>query len=341
MRKKISIVIPAYNEEQALPLFYRELTRVADALGARYDFEFIFINDGSADGTAEVLAGLRCADSRVNYISMARNFGKEVGMLAGFDHATGDAVVVMDADLQEPPEVLPAMIEKWEQGYCDVYGRRRQRRQSASKRFTSKLYHRILARMADIDLSDDAGDFRLLDRKCVDALRQLRESQRYTKGMYAWIGYDKAPVDYDVNPRVAGTTKWSVGKLVHLALDGITSHSVVPLRLASYLGLTVSLIAFVFLIWVVVKAMIWGDHVAGYPSIMAVMLFLGGSILLAIGIIGEYLGRVFIETKQRPVYFIHDINGNTRVDICGSENNRRNMTSDAVTNAAGDGSGKQ
>lgn len=229
-------------------------------------------------------------------------------MLAGFDNATGDCVITIDADLQEPPSAIPEMLAKWEEGFKDVYGRRRHRDQGLAKKTMSKIYHRLLSGMSgDVRLTDDAGDFRLLDRQCVEALRQMRETQRYTKGLYDLIGYSKTPVEYDIARRVAGTSKWNMRKLMHLAADGIMSHSVVPLRLASYLGLTVSAIAFIYLIVVLVKALLWGDTVAGYPTIVSLILFLGGFILLALGIIGEYLGRIFLETKRRPPYFVNSV----------------------------------
>lgn len=306
MRKLITILTPAYNEEAALPHFHRELSRVVDTLTDRYDFEFLWVNDGSADSTLDVMKRLRGEDPRIRIVDLSRNYGKETGMLAGFDHASGDAVITIDADLQEPPSVIPAMLEKWEEGYMDVYGRRRSSEQSRKKRFTSRLYHRLLANISDVEMSDDAGDFRLLDRRCVDALCRMRESQRYTKGMYDWIGFSKTSVDFDVAKRVAGKSKFTFGKLMHLAADGIMAHSVMPLRMASYAGIFVSLTAFVFLIYVVIKAMIHGDPVAGYPSQMAVILFLGGSVLLALGIIGEYLGRIYLETKRRPIYFTNE-----------------------------------
>lgn len=309
-RKLVTLLVPAYNEEEVLPLFYKEVTKVVSALSDKYDFEFLFINDGSTDGTLHILEELRASDIRVNYLDMSRNYGKEIGMLAGFDHARGDCVITLDSDLQEPPEVIPAMLQKWEDGYDDVYGRRRTRKQSFMKKTTSRMYHRILAGMSnDVDLTSDAGDFRLLDRKCVDALSSMRERQRYTKGLYEVIGFHKTPVDYDVHARAAGSSKWSVRRLVGLALDGITSHSVIPLRIASYMGLVCSLIAFTYLLVVLIKAIIWGDDVAGYPTIVCLILFLGGFILLALGIIGEYIGRIFMETKQRPAYFVNSING--------------------------------
>lgn len=310
MKKRVSILVPAYNEEEALPLFYTTLCRVIAPLESNYEFELMFINDGSRDDTLKVLHDLRQKDLRVNYIDMSRNFGKEIGMLAGFDNVTGDCVIIIDADLQEPPEVIPQMLAKWEEGYDDVYGKRKSRQQGVMKKCSSKLYHRLLDNMSDIDLSHDAGDFRLLDRKCINALSSLRESQRYTKGMYSWIGFNKVPVEYDIHQRVAGVSKWNVRKLMHLAIDGITSHSVVPLKMASYMGLVVSCIAFIYLLYIIIKSAIYGDPVAGFPTLISVVLFLGGFILLALGIIGEYLGRIFIETKMRPPYFINSINGN-------------------------------
>lgn len=323
MKKRVSIIVPAYNEEESLPLFYNELCRVINPLEVSYEFEIVFINDGSRDNTLNILHELHLKDSRMNYIDMSRNFGKEIGMLAGFDTVTGDCVIIMDADLQEPPEVIPLMLEKWEEGYDDVYGLRRTRQQSTMKKLSSRLYHRMLENMSDVDLTENAGDFRLLDRKCIDALRSLRESQRYTKGMYSWIGFRKAPVEYDIHRRVAGTSKWNVRKLVHLAVDGITSHSVMPLKMASYMGLIVSAIAFVYLIYILIKSMIYGDPVAGFPTLISVVLFLGGFILLALGIIGEYLGRIFLETKMRPPYFINSINGDRAVNFKNQKNENK------------------
>lgn len=308
--KKVSILVPCYNEEEALPLFFNTLRRdVLDPLERKYEFEVIFVNDGSTDNTLLILQQMRLSDPRVNYIDLSRNFGKEIGMLAGMDFMSGDCLITLDADLQEPPSVIPLMLAEWEKGFDDVYGRRRDIHQSMWKKGTSKLYHRILTRLASVELPERAGDFRLLDRRCVEALRKMRETQRYTKGLYAWIGFNKAYVDYDVQPRAAGKTKWSFSDLFRLAVDGITSHSLLPLRFASYVGLIVSAIAFLFLLWVVIKALIWGDEVAGYPSLMAVILFLGGTVLLAIGIIGEYIGRIFMETKARPPYFVKSYNG--------------------------------
>lgn len=301
--KKITIIVPVFNEEAALPIFYVELKKIISPL-VDYDFEILFVDDGSNDASACVLEALHTADKAVSVVTFSRNFGKEAAMLAGLDEAQGDAVIIMDADLQDPPSLIPEMLRLWEEGYDDIYGRRRSREKHNGVRIGARIYHRFLASLADIDLRGDVGDFRLLDSRCVSAIRSMRETQRYTKGMFAWIGFKKYPLDYDVPLRSVGKSKWTLPKLIGLALDGITSHSVVPLRLASYVGFIVSIIAFIYLLAVVIKAFFDGDKVAGYPSLMAVMLFLGGFILLGIGIIGEYLGRIFLETKCRPVYVI-------------------------------------
>ena len=314
MKKKVSILVPCYNEEEAVGLFYRAVTAATAGMNDAYDFEFVFVDDGSRDATVERLRELRQADRRVNIVELSRNFGKETALLAGMDYATGDCVINMDADLQDPPEAIAAMVERWENGAMDVYGRRCHRDQGAMKKLSSRLFHRLLHGLSPIATQTDAGDFRLLDRRCVDALRSMRESQRYTKGLYDWIGFGKEYVDINVAPRVAGKSKWTFMALVRLGMDGITSHSLVPLRLASVAGMVVSACAFIFLMYVVVKALVAGDPVAGYPSLMAVMLFLGGTILLALGIMGEYVGRIFMETKGRPPYFISRINGHQPAD---------------------------
>ena len=312
--KKVSIIVPAYNEEESLPHFYEEMCKVIDSLSSEYDFEMLFINDGSKDNTLKILNQLRKKDPRVNYIDMSRNFGKEIGMLAGFDFVRGDCAITIDADLQEPPNVIPEMLRKWEEGYDDVFGKRRLREQSVFKKSTSKVFHEILRKLSDIEVDSDSGDFRLLDRKCIEALKTLRETQRYTKGMYSWIGFNKTYVEYDISKRVAGKTKWNFRKLLHLAVNGITSHSVMPLKLASLIGVVTSFAAFIYMIYIIIKAIIYGDPVAGFPTLMTVILFLGGFILLALGIIGEYLGRIFIETKRRPPYFVNSINGSNPMD---------------------------
>ena len=307
--KKISILIPAYNEEAVLEPLYHRLGKIADN-NKSYDFEFLFINDGSRDKTLEIIKDFAEKDRRVAYVSFSRNFGKETAMIAGFDHVTGDATVIIDADLQDPPELIPEMIKYWEQGFDDVYAKRLSREgETWFKKFTSGLFYRILQKSTNIPIQIDTGDFRLLDQRCIEALKQIRESHRYTKGMFSWIGFKKKEIAYKRDPRIAGKTKFNYSKLVNFAIDGILSFTTAPLRISSILGIIISVIAFIFIAIVVIKTMIFGDVVAGYPSLMAVILFLGGVQLLSIGIIGEYVGRIFNETKGRPLYFVEEYHG--------------------------------
>lgn len=307
--KKISIIIPAYNEQESLPLLYKELTSVIDKL-TDYEWEIMFINDGSKDKTLEVLQQLHAKDNRVNYIDMSRNFGKEICLLAGFDHVTGDCAIIMDADLQHPPTVIPNFLKKWEEGYDDVYAIRQTRgKESWLRKKFSLLFYKILQKTTRVDVLQNVGDFRLLDRKCIDMLCQMRESERYTKGMYCWIGCKKTGVEFQQGDRIAGESSWNFLSLLSLAIEGITSFTIAPLRLATISGVFIAVCAFIYLIYIIGKAIIWGDPVAGYPSLMAVILFIGGIQLLFLGIIGEYLGRVFNESKKRPTYFIQSFNG--------------------------------
>ena len=228
-------------------------------------------------------------------------------MIAGFDHVRGDAVVNIDADLQDPPELIPQMIKYWEDGYDDVFARRRSRAgESFVKKLTSQVYYKVLQRSTRIPIQIDTGDFRLLDRRCIDALKQFRESERYTKGMFSWIGYKKKEILYDRDPRAAGTTKWNYGKLVNLAIDGITSFTTAPLRVSTYVGFIVSIVAFVYILYLLIRPLFGVPTGGGYSSIMAVVLFLGGVQLLSLGVIGEYVGRIFNETKNRPLYFVEE-----------------------------------
>lgn len=307
--KKVSIIIPAYNEQDSLPLLYSQLTSVINNL-SDYEWELLFINDGSKDKTLDILQQLRQQDNRVNYIDMSRNFGKEICLLAGFDHVTGDCAIIMDADLQHPPTVIPQFLEKWEDGYDDVYAIRQTRgKESKLRKSFSLLFYKILQKTTRVDVLQNVGDFRLLDRKCIDMLRQMRESERYTKGMYCWIGCKKTGVEFQQGDRVAGESSWNFLSLLSLAIEGITSFTIAPLRLATISGVFIAICAFIYLIYIILKAVIWGDPVAGYPSLMAVILFIGGIQLLFLGIIGEYLGRIFNETKKRPTYFIQSFNG--------------------------------
>lgn len=306
MKKKVSIIVPAYNEEASLQALYESVCQLADTLPA-YDVELLFVNDGSTDTTQDIITSLASKDHRVAFVQLSRNFGKEAAMLAGFDHAKGDCAVVIDADLQHPPRVIAEMLQWWEQGYEDVYARRRTRgKESWLRRRLTLLFYRILARSTRFNVLQNVGDFRLLDRKCIEALRQLRESERYTKGLYSWIGFRKKDVLFDQEDRRYGESHWSLLKLTAFAIEGITSFTTAPLRLATLLGFITGAGAIVYLIYTLVKAIIYGDPVAGYPTLICVMLFLGAVQLICLGIIGEYLGRVFNEAKHRPIYLVED-----------------------------------
>lgn len=306
--KKVTILLPAYNEEASFPLISQKMSRVVEE-NPNYEWEFLLVNDGSTDNTLQQMIRLHRQDPRYNYIDLSRNYGKEVAMMAGFDYATGDALIIMDADMQHPIDVIPDMLRYWEEGYDDVYAQRQGSKESWLKRKTSRWYYRILQKMTTVPIQKDTGDFRLLDRSCVEALKQMRETERNTKGMYSWIGFRKKGISYFQEERQAGSSKWSFMSLINLALNGITSYTTAPLRMASILGLLVSAVAFFYLIYIIVVTNIFGEPVPGYPTIMVTMLFLGGIQLLSLGIIGEYLGRVFNEVKGRPGYFVNSFNG--------------------------------
>lgn len=309
--KTISILIPAYNEEAVLDKLFVRLTDLARHQ-KDYAFEFLFVNDGSKDKTLEIIRDYADKDPRVSYINLSRNFGKEIGMIAGLDHAKGDATVIIDADLQDPPELIPDMIKLWEEGYDDVYAKRRSREgETWLKQTTSRLYYKSLQKVTNIPIQEDTGDFRLLDRRVVEALKLFRESQRNTKAMFSWVGFHKKEILYDRDPRAAGETKWNYIKLIDLAIDGITSFTTAPLRISTVVGSFVSIASFLYLIFLVIRTTFFGTDLAGYPSMMAVILFLGGVQLLSLGIIGEYVGRIFNETKQRPLYLVEEYHSET------------------------------
>jgi glycosyltransferase involved in cell wall biosynthesis len=248
---------------------------------------------------------LRAADPRVAVVNLSRNFGKEIATTAGLDHARGEAVVILDADLQDPPELIPEMIAVWRQGYDTVYAQRRQRAgETLMKRATAKMFYRLIGRMSRVEIPPDTGDFRLISRRVVTALKSLREQHRFMKGLFAWVGYPSKAVLYDRAPRFAGQTKWNYWKLWNFALEGITSFTIVPLKVATYLGLAVGVAAALYLAEVVVRTLLFGNAIAGYPSLMAVVLFIGGVQLMTLGVIGEYLGRIFNEVKRRPLYLV-------------------------------------
>ena len=307
-KKLVTISVPAYNEQEVLHLLYDRLEKLMNE-NTNYDFEVLLVNDGSKDKTFEIMQELREKDKRFCYLNLSRNFGKETAMIAGLDYCKGDAVVIIDADLQDPPELIPEMIKYWEEGYDDVYAKRKSREgETWLKKFTSKMYYRVLQGFTRIEIQKDTGDFRLLDRRCVEALKSMRENQRYTKGLFSIIGYNKKEILYDRDPRAAGQTKWNYGKLIDLSIDGITSFTTSPLRWAALIGCGVSVIGFVYMLYIIIKTIVTGIDVPGYASLMVVILFLGGIQLIFLGIIGEYLGRTFNESKHRPLYFIERYN---------------------------------
>ena len=306
--KKVSILVPCYNEEKSLPLLYPELKSLMDG-NTSYEWEILFVNDGSKDNTINIIKALRAADKRINYVDLTRNFGKENAMLAGFDFVTGDCMVILDADLQDPPSLIPEMLKYWEQGYDDVYAKRASRgKESWLRRNCSLLFYKILDQSTRYDVLQNVGDFRLLDRCCINSLRKIRESELYTKGMFCWIGYRKKELVFDRDERVAGKSKWGFWRLFNLAVEGITSFTTFPLRIATIIGGTVAFFAFITMFYYGMKTIIYGDDAKGFTTIIVAVLLMGGIQLLAIGIMGEYIGRIFNETKKRPTYLASHYN---------------------------------
>ena len=304
----LSVVVPAYNEEEVLPEFHRRLSEVLEKLNV--SSEILYVNDGSSDATLKTIKAFQ--DPRVAVIDLSRNFGKEIALTAGLDHACGEAVIVIDADLQDPPELIPELVEKWQAGYDVVYARRTERNgESFLKKASAKLFYRVIQGVSRVKIPEDTGDFRLLSRRAVESLKQLRESHRFMKGLFAWIGYPQIAVNYRRDPRFAGKTKWNYWQLWNFALEGITSFTINPLKIATYLGLLTAAGSFTYALFVIYKTLVFGDPVRGYPSLMVVVLFLGGVQLMSLGVIGEYLGRMFNETKQRPLYFINSFTPST------------------------------
>jgi glycosyltransferase involved in cell wall biosynthesis len=300
----LSIVVPAYNEEQNLPEFHKRMSAVLNSISSQA--EVIYVNDGSTDQTLDVIRKLRACDDRVAIVDLSRNFGKEIAMTAGLDHATGDATVIIDADLQDPPELIPKLVDEWLAGYDVVYAKRLSRHgEGPIKKFTAYIFYRLIQRVGRVRIPEDTGDFRLLSRRAVQSQKQLREQHRFMKGLFTWIGYPQKAVPYHRDRRHAGQTKWNYWRLWNFAIEAITSFTIVPLKIASYLGALVAFGAFLYAGVIVFKTFFFGDPVKGWPSLMTVVLFLGGCQLIAIGIIGEYLGRVFNESKQRPLYYLN------------------------------------
>ena len=307
--KKITIIIPAYNEEESLPHLYERLEKLMTSM-EHYEFEILFVNDGSKDNTIDLIKEYREKDNRICYVDFSRNFGKEIAMIAGLDYATGDCVIFMDADLQDPPELIPELVKYWEEGYDDVYAKRSSRKgETWLKKFTSKMYYRVLQHLTNVPIQQDTGDFRLLDRRCVNALRKMRESQRNSKSMFSWIGYTKKEVLYDRDPRIAGQTKWNYKKLVDLAIDGITSFTTSPLRISTYISIPTFIVLFVYFVYVIAKCIVTSTMIQAYQAIILLILFFSGVQILLFGIIGEYLGRIFNESKDRPLYLVNEYNG--------------------------------
>jgi glycosyltransferase involved in cell wall biosynthesis len=302
----LSVVVPAYNEAAVLDAFFARTSRALDATGL--EWEIVFADDGSTDATAEMIRLMHEADPRIALVSLSRNFGKEIAMTAGLDHARGQAVVVIDADLQDPPELIGEFVRLWKLGHDVVYARRTEREgETTLKRATAHLFYRLMNKLAERPIPADVGDFRLMSRRAVDSLLRMRERHRFMKGLYAWVGYSQVEVPYARAPRAAGTTKWNYWRLWNLSVEGFTSFSILPLQFASYFGFLIALLSTGYGFFIALRTIIYGNPVAGYPSLVVIVLFLGGVQLMTLGIIGEYVGRIFNETKNRPLYLSREV----------------------------------
>ena len=301
----LTVIVPCYNEEEVLPIFHSRL--VASLAGIAGGWEVIYVNDGSKDGTMRILKELQLADPGVAFAALSRNFGKEAAMSAGLKLSRGNAVILIDADLQDPPELIPEMVRIWQQG-ADVVNMRRRSRQGETwfKKASASWFYKVINWLSDVPIPENVGDFRLLSRRSVEALNQLPESNRFMKGLFAWIGFKQVTLEYDRHARAAGETKWPYFKLLNFAIEGITGFSVVPLRLASYVGFLTAVGAFIYALVFLVKTLMIGDSVRGFPTLIVTILLLGGLQLMAMGIIGEYLGRLFMESKRRPLYLLDE-----------------------------------
>lgn len=305
----ISIIIPCYNEQAVIELCHDRVSSVIGTIKG-FRFEIVYVNDGSRDNTFGILRAIAAKDNRVRAINLSRNFGKEAALTAGLDHARGDAVIVLDADLQDPPELIADMLKAWRETGADVvYGQRTSRLgETWFKKFTASAFYRVINRISGrVEIPVNTGDFRLMNRRAVDALHELRETHRFMKGLFAWIGYKQVAFPYVRAPRAAGRTKWNYLSLWNLSLEGITGFSIAPLRIAGLMGLLISLGAFIFGCFIILKTLAEGTDVPGYPSLVVLLSFLSGIQLLTIGILGEYIGRIFNETKRRPLYYIDTI----------------------------------
>lgn len=305
IQERLSVVVPAFNEAEVLSSFHDRLSAVLQGLPLQA--EIVYVNDGSQDGTLDVMRNIAIGDRRVAIVDLSRNFGKEIALTAGLDHARGDAVVVIDADLQDPPELITELVRRWREGYDVVYAKRTARDgESGLKKLTAFAFYRLIQRASHVRIPQDTGDFRLLSRRAIEALGKLREQHRFMKGLFAWIGYPQVAVPYRREQRHAGKSKWNYWRLWNFALEGITSFTTAPLKMATYLGLVTAFAAFAYAAVIVYKTLAFGNPVHGYPSLMVVVLFLGGVQLITIGILGEYIGRMFDETKNRPLYLVQE-----------------------------------
>lgn len=307
----ISLIVPCYNESAALPIFYKELCKVTESLN-KYDFEFLFINDGSNDGTLGILKELSACDNRVKYFSFARNFGKEAAMYAGFCNTKGDFIAVMDADMQDPPSLLPQMIDILEtQDYDSVATRRASRKgEPPIRSFFARMFYKMINKISDADVVDGARDFRLMKRDMVDAIVKMKECNRFSKGIFGWVGFKTYWLPYENIERVAGETKWSFWKLFKYSIDGIVNFSQMPLTIASLGGVFFTFLSFVFVLFIIIRRLIFGDPVAGWASTVCIIMFIGGIQLLCLGIIGQYIAKMYLEIKNRPHYIIAETNDN-------------------------------
>lgn len=306
--EKLTLIVPCYNEEEALPYFYEEVCRVVGELN--YETELLFVNDGSKDNTLSVIKGFAEKDERVKYLSFSRNFGKEGAMYAGFCNASGDLVAVMDADMQDPPSLLPKMIELIESGEYDSVATRRVNRKGEPKirSFFARMFYKLMGRISDADIVDGARDFRLMKRKMVDAIVSMGETNRFSKGIFGWIGFKTYWLEYENVERVAGETKWSFWKLFKYSLEGVTNFSDTPLKIASWSGIFFTFMSVIAMFFVFIRALLFGDNVAGWPSTICIILFIGGIQLFCLGIMGQYISKIFRETKKRPIYIISESN---------------------------------
>lgn len=306
--EKLSLVVPMYNEEAVIPLFFAEIVRVLEQLPL--EWEIICVNDGSRDRTLELLMQWHQRESRIKVINLSRNFGKERALTAAIDYASGDAVIPIDVDLQDPPEIIPLMVQRWREGYDIVNAVRSERKHDTpAKRVTAHMFYHVINAISDVEIPANTGDFRLLSRRVCEALRALRERRRFMKGLFSWVGYPTTTVEYERKPRAAGTTKFNYWKLWNFAIDGITSFSTAPLKIATYVGLMSALLSLCYASYIIFKTIFYGNPVSGYPSLMSAILFFGGVQLIFIGVIGEYIGRIHDEVKFRPIYIVESALG--------------------------------